>query len=244
MDETIIFKQTGPVLSLMLNRPDCGNLITMEMIGAVTERLRNLSKETRLVVFRGAGTDFCKGRDYKKAPEDAGTDRSISASAVRERMTTPILAMYAAIKELSVPTISVVQGAAAGFGCAFPCSCDIVLAGERARFSLPEMRERGLPPTLAMTALADRVNYRSLSYLVYSSAEIDSKTALSAGLVSVVCRDDELDKQAQETIDAISSRPRESIKAVNRYLKLAPYMEPRGRAELGANLFAIASASR
>jgi enoyl-CoA hydratase len=152
--------------------------------------------------------------------------------------------MYGLIKETPVPTLSIVQGAATGFGCAMACACDMVLAGRGARFSLPEMRERRLPPTLAMTALFDRVGYRALSYLVFSTEELDGDAALKAGFASVVFEDDVLGKRADEIIKTASSLPAGSMKAVKAYLKVAASMDSRGRAELGSSLFAIASASR
>lgn len=240
----VIVEQADRVLSLTLNRPECGNLITMPMIKTITQTLRDVSRDTNVVVFRAAGADFCKGRDYARAPEDAAKGEIITAATIRETMTSPVLAMYTAIKELSVPCIAVVQGAALGFGCAFPCACDIVLAGAGAKFGLPELHERGLPPTLAMTALLDRVSLRMLTYLAYSSTPIDARTAQAAGLISAVYDDAHLSASAGDVIAGIASRPAEGIRAICRYLRLAPYMEPRGRAEFGANLFAVAAASR
>ena len=106
------------------------------------------------------------------------------------------------------------------------------------------MRERRLPPTLAMTALFDRVGYRALSYLVFSTEELDGDAALKAGLASVVFEDSVLGQRANEIIKTASSLPAGSMKAVKAYLKVASSMDSRGRAELGSNLFAVASSSR
>jgi enoyl-CoA hydratase/carnithine racemase len=236
--DSIIVKQESGILSLTLNRPECGNLITMEMIATLRQSLLDLSSDTRVVVLRANGPDFCKGRDYQQAPEDARDNKVVTAAHVRDNMTAPILGMYTAI---NVPTISVVQGAAAGFGCALACSCDIVLAGPKARFALPEMRERGLPPTLAMTALIDRVSFRALTYLVYSTVEIDAQNALMSGFASAVLPD--IESQSQDVIDRVASIPPETVRSVNRYLKMAPAMEPSARAELGSNLYAVTSSS-
>lgn len=237
--------QTASAVEIILNRPECGNLMTMEMIGQIAATLRNLPEQTRLVILRGAGSDFCKGRDYAHAPEESQRRAAQpTAEQIRDRMTTPILEMYGLIKELSVPTLSVAQGVAAGFGCALCCACDIVIAGRSARFGLPELRERGLPPTLAMTALLDRVDYRTLSYLVYSTDFLSAESALSGGLISAVFEDETVEARSKEIINTIASIPIGSLKAVKAYLKVAPSMPPKGRAELGANLFAVAAASR
>lgn len=244
MSGHVKINQTENVLEIVLSRPECGNLITMPMISQIGDALRNLSQQTGVVVLRGEGLDFCKGRDYAQAPEDAGHRRSPDAVEIRDKMTASILAMYGLIREAAVPTVSIVQGTATGFGCAMACACDVVLAGRSARFSLPEMRERRLPPTLAMTALYDRISYRTLTYLVFSTEELDGDAALKAGLASMVFDDDDLVRRSQEIVKTTASLPANSVKAVKAYLKVAGSMDIRGRAELGSSLYAVVSSSR
>lgn len=243
MTTDLLMRQDEATLWVTLNRPDCGNAFTMEMVEALTEALHRVPQDTKLVVLSGEGQDFCKGRDYREAPESSRGGRTPTALQIRDEMTTPILALYTAIKDLPVPTVSVVHGEAHGFGCALACACDIVLAAEGSRFRLPEM-QRGLPPTLAMTALLDRMTLRGLSYLVYSTAEINALAALAAGLVSAVYPEGALDREAKALGEGICSQPLAAVRAVKDYLRLAPHMEPRGRAHFGAGLFAAVLSSR
>jgi enoyl-CoA hydratase/carnithine racemase len=236
-------KEADAVLEIVLNRPECGNLITMSMISEIGNALRNLSAKTTAVVLRGEGKDFCKGRDYAQAPEDAKRHHTPDAVQIRDNMTMPILAMYSLIRDLPVPTISVVQGTATGFGCAMACACDVVLAGRGARFSLPEMRERRLPPTLAMTALYDRIGYRTLAYLVFSTEELDGDAAVKSGLASAAFEDTDLDRRSRQIISTVASLPPATVKSVKAYLKAAPSMDTRGRAELGSSLYAVVASS-
>lgn len=143
---------------------------------------------------------------------------------------------------IPVPTIAVVQGAAHGFGSALTGCCDIALAGEGARFRLPEMT-KGLPPTLALAAL-DKVTAKGVGYLVYSTAEVDARAALAMGLVSLVVPDGQLQAQAGKLIETISGQPLDAVKAVKEFLKFAPLMEPRGRADFAASVIAGVLSSR
>ena len=70
-----------------------------------------------------------------------------------------------------VPIIAVVHGRALGFGCAIAAACDITLAGDKAKFQVPEMAHNILP-TMVMSSFVDRVPRKAMSYLVYSTAEI------------------------------------------------------------------------
>lgn len=243
MEPHVLATYTDDVLEIILNRPNESNRMTMGMIEEITGHL-DTRTGTQLVVLKARGEEFCLGRDYQKAPEDSDSDRPMNAARVRTEMTDPILAMYMAIKSLDVPSVSVVQGDAVGFGCALACSCDIVLAAEGARFCLPELSERGLPPTLALTALLDRASVRNLTYMAYSTELLDARQAQSAGLVSAVCSDGDLAARSRDLVSTITAQPADSVKAVKRYLKLAPGMDLNGRAELGANLFALVAASR
>jgi enoyl-CoA hydratase len=242
MTDHVLSREDEAVYGIALNRPECGNLVTTEMVVALSNALTRVPRDTKLVVITGKGADFCKGRDYQAAPEDAKGGRAASALELRERMTGPIIGFYTLLKEFPVPTLAVVQGAAYGFGSALAGGCDIVLAGESARFRLPEMT-KGLPPTLAMAAL-DKVTAKGLAYLVYSTAEIDARSALAIGLASTVAPDGELVARANRLIGAISSQPLDAVKAVKEYLKFAPQMDPRGRGDFAASVIAGVLSSR
>lgn len=244
MTDVIRYEVKGPTVVISLSRPDCGNRITAGMIVTLAGMVRNVPNDAKLMMIRAEGDDFCLGRDYGNAPEDAKASRKPTALQISENMTAPIVDFYAAIKNVPVPTLSVVQGSATGFGCAMACACDIVLAADNAKFSLPEMHERGLPPSLAMTALIDRVSYRTLAYLVYGTQEIDAQTAFNAGLVSRVEPAKQLHANADAFAEHICSQPLDSIRAVKNYLRLAPPMAPDGRAALGSGLYAVVAGSR
>lgn len=244
MSNHVEVNKSSGILSIVLNRAEIGNLVSAQMIGMMTEAVKSVTDEVRLVMIRGKGADFCKGRDYGAAPEDARDGRKPSALQIQEKMTGPIIDLYLSLHGIPVPTVAVVQGVAAGFGCALSCACDIVVASDDATFSLPEMHERGLPPSLAMTALFERVNLRMLTYMVFGTQPIGAKEALAAGLVSCVGPKNSLTERADTLAGHICSLPADSVRAVKNYLKHASQMEPRGRAALGAGLYAVVAGSR
>ena len=234
----------GDACRIELNRPDCGNLMTMDMVKSLTRALQTIAPNVKFVVISGHGKDFCKGRDYQAAPESAAAGRAApTALKIREEMTAPMTTLYTTLRELPVPPLSIVQGAAYGFGCALAGACDMTLAAESATFRLPEM-ERGLPPTLAMSALWDRISPRAIGYMVYSTAELNARDALTIGLASTVVPDTELGARANVLIDTVCREPIDALKAVKEYLKQAPSMPAAARGILGATLFAAVLSSR
>lgn len=227
-----------------LNRPDCGNLVTADMVVELTGALRSVAGDVKLIVIAGKGADFCKGRDYQSAPESAGASKAApSALEIRERMTGPMMTLYTTLRDAPVATLSVVQGAAYGFGCALAGACDMTIAADSARFRLPEMG-RGLPPTLAMSALWDRVSPRAIGYMVYSTAELTAQDASRIDLVHAVVPDAELAARVAALVETICRQPLDAIRSVKEYLKLAPSMPATARGGLGASLFAGVLSSR
>jgi enoyl-CoA hydratase/carnithine racemase len=240
----ITVSTAGGACRIGLNRPECGNLVTAGMVEALTNALQSIGGDVKLVVVAGGGADFCKGRDYQSAPESAASGRTApSALEIRERMTGPMMTLYTALRELSVPSLSIVQGAAYGFGCALAGACDMTVAAERARFRLPEMG-RGLPPTLAMSALWDRIAPRTIGYLVYSTAELTALEALAIGLANTVVPDADIEQRAAALVDNVCKQPLDAVRAVKEYLKQAPAMPAAGRGGFGASLFAGVLSSR
>jgi len=232
----------GAAWRIEINRPECGNLVTPDMVAALAEGFANLPADAKVIVLRGKGADFCKGRDPAAAPEAGSGGKLPSALQIRDRVGNPVVGLYTLIKEAPVPVVAVVQGAAHGFGAALTGCCDIALAAESARFRLPEMT-KGLPPTLALAAL-DRVAAKGVGYLVYSTAEVDARTAQAMGLVSLAVPDGQLQAEAGKLVATISGQPLDAVRAVKEFLRFAPQMEPRGRADFAANLIAAVLSSR
>jgi enoyl-CoA hydratase len=138
--------------------------------------------------------------------------------------------------------IGVVQGGAIGFGCALAALCDITIASDIARFQLPEMAHN-IMPTLAMSALVDRVPRKALLYLVYSTAEIDAHTALIFGLVSQVVPAGKLSTTVNDLIATLKKSPLPAVMAVKEYANSALTMDIRAANDFARNLHATVNSS-
>jgi enoyl-CoA hydratase len=230
--------QDGMVATVVIDRPDEGNLLTIAMVRELTEAIRRAAaSEVKAIVLRASGRDFCRGRDPR---DGAGlTD----ALALRTSTLEPILAAYAAVEAAPQPVIALVQGAAHGFGAAITSACDIAIASDAARFKLPEM-EHDLPPTLAMSALVPKVPRKALGWMVLALEELDARTAQQMGLVSTVVPTAALDTALAKVLATITSRATPSLVAVKDFLRIAYHMEPRGLADYSASALATVLSSR
>ncbi|MGE4241249.1 enoyl-CoA hydratase/isomerase family protein [Ramlibacter sp.] len=226
----------GGAARILLNRADAGNAVDMAMLQDLTRVLREAAANTdvRLVVLDAAGEDFCLGRDNKGEVREG-----LSTWDNRERFMQPILDLYGALRGCPQPVVSVVRGRARGFGCALAGTCDVTLASEGARFSLPEI-EHGVPPALAMAALHTRVSRKTLEYMVYSAQELSAAEAMQAGIVSRVHVESELRQRADALIDAMLTRPRAVLATVKKFGASVQPMPTSLVDDLAGSLLAIA----
>jgi enoyl-CoA hydratase len=223
------------VATLTIDRPAEGNTLTIEMLRELASAIRAAgATDAKVIVVRSNGPDFCRGR-APGAP-------SPTAMTMRANVCEPILDVYDAIAGARQPVVAVVQGRAHGFGAAMAGACDLTIAAGDARFRLPEM-EKDLPPTLAISALMARVPRKALTFMVYAMEEIDAHAALQLGFVSVVVPFADLDGALDRLLAAMTARSPEALFAVKDYFRVAPYMEPRGAADYGANLLAAVLSS-
>jgi enoyl-CoA hydratase len=238
MSNEILVQQEGPILRVTLNRPDEGNGVSNDMAAELAGILERAADTSQFVVLRGAGPDFCIGRWHAggRAPE-----MPPEALALRRRNEV-IFNCYGAFRRSPIPIVGVVQGQALGFGCALAALCDITIASESAKFQLPEMGHN-IMPTMAMSALVDRVPRKALMYLVYSTAVIGAERALSFGLVSEVVPAGQLDDAVQILCAALLKAPRPATLAAKEYARVALSMDLQGAVDFARNLHATVNSS-
>lgn len=231
MTDYILKQKDADVTTVTLNRPDIGNRQDDATLAELTAILDNAAKDSRLILFKGAGEDFCLGREAMGKPGPV-----LEAYKMRERADT-IFDLYDAFRRSRVPIVGVIQGRAAGLGCALAALCDITLASDKARFQLPEMAHN-IMPTIAMSALVDRVPRKAATYLIYSTQEIDADKALMFGIVSDVVPAAELESAVGKLVERLKQTPLPALMAVKEYGRSAFNLNTQAANDFARNLHA------
>src|SRR6266508_570323 len=238
MADQILTARKGPVLEITLNRPEIGNAASDAMAVELTRLLLGAGESSEIVVLRGAGEDFCVGRETMgKRPPGAQPE----ALELRRRNDV-VFNCYGAFRRCEIPVIGVVKGRAFGFGCAIAAVCDITLAADTAKFQVPEMAHN-IMPTMVMSALVDRVPRKAMTYLVWSTAIVSPQRAREAGIVSEVFPAAELDAAVDALCKQIMAAPRPARLGCKDYARAALDMDVAGAIEFARSIHAVINSS-
>jgi enoyl-CoA hydratase/carnithine racemase len=239
LKDVVALHQDGALLEVRLTDSAGGNLVSNASGDRIAAALANPDPEVKLVRIAADGRDFCLGR-VSPMPKPGAV---VTGHDLKVRVAEPALRVYDALRNCPVPVLSVVRGAAAGYGCGLVAASDLAIAGAGATFYVPEL-ERDIPPTLAMTAMGGRVPYHAVAQMVFSREAISAPQALVWGLVGKVVADADLDAEAETLTRTILGCSVEAVRAVKEYLRFAPGLPGPAASSLAANLAGAALSAR
>lgn len=200
--ETIEVSRADGIVTVTLNRPAKKNAANSQMWDELLVAFREIAgaNQDRVVVLTGAGGDFCSGADLSGGgPADVpggqlGYMRKVGAVA-------------AALHRLTMPTIAKVRGVAVGAGCNMAFGCDLVVAGDNARFSEIFAR-RGLAIDFGGSwILPRRIGLHRAKELAFFADIIDAAEAERIGLVNRVVADGDLDQFVADWASRLAAGP-------------------------------------
>jgi len=119
-------------------------------------------------------------------------------------------AVFRLLSQISRPVLAVVDGPALGGGCELVAACDIVIAGERARFGQPEIKLGVFPPVAAIL-LPRIIGEKRARELIMLGEMIDAAEALRLGLVNYVVPSTELEAKLQGVLTKLKDLSASSL---------------------------------
>lgn len=143
----------------------------------------------RVLVLASEADEFCRGMDLQSValpPVGDASTRDSSTGEIAEREPAAAIACYARVLGLlrgsRFASVCLVEAAASGGGVGLAAACDLVIAGPRASFRLPELF-LGLIPAVVLPVLGERVGLARARTLALTGDAIDADVALHIGLV-------------------------------------------------------------
>jgi len=175
------------VVVLTMSRPEKLNAMDEQFFAELTAVMRRtgVDDDVRAVVLTGEGRAFSAGGDV-------GTFEAMDGDVCQVRPhLRRVYDAFHAVELCAVPVIAAVNGIAFGGGTELALACDVVLAGESARFAFKEPT-MGLMPGYGIVRGPDVMGRHWTRYLALSGREISAVRAERAGLVQEVHPDDGL----------------------------------------------------
>ncbi len=192
----------GQVAILTLNHPEVMNAVSAEMLGGLMNALDHaLDPKTgaRCILLTGAGRGFCSGANLQP-----GSRASRDAGDILETAYHPFLRR---LRELPMPLVTAVNGAAAGVGMSIALMGDLALCARSAYF-LQAFRRIGLVPDGGSTWILPRLIGRARALELSMLGErLPAEKALEWGLIARVIDDSELMPKALELARELAAGP-------------------------------------
>jgi len=195
MAELALLTISGPLASLVMNRPDSRNALSIDLIAALHEQIDRLAAaaEVRVLVLSGAGKSFCAGMDLKQVLNEPGAPL---------RLLTQLAEFTIKLRALPMVTVAAVNGAAVGGGCGLATVCDFAVTHADSKMGFPEV-DLGVCPAVVAPWLMRSIGAGRARRVLLAGGTMSGREAHAIGMVSNLV---ETREQLDEAVDALAQR--------------------------------------
>ncbi|MGZ5988512.1 MAG: enoyl-CoA hydratase/isomerase family protein [Rhizomicrobium sp.] len=208
-ENTVLYEVRGAVATVTINRPHRRNAMLSSMLPVMIEILRKAADDSkvRVLILRGAASDFCPGADLDVT---ASGDTSTRQPLTPEDFLIPVL-----LHEMPAVTIAAIQGACAGAGLGWALGCDLRFASPSARFNTAFLDVGVAGDMGGPWSLPRVVGPAKARELYFMPGKFDAEEALRIGLVSRLFSDSAL----HDEVRAIANRMADAAPIALRTMK-------------------------
>ncbi|MEW6660203.1 MAG: enoyl-CoA hydratase [Thermodesulfobacteriota bacterium] len=212
---SLIFEVKDGVGLIRLNRPDDGNVITLEM---AKELLDVASRgdddpEVRAVVLTGSGKMFCAGGDLKSFAAQGE-----KVSSYLHQVTQVFHATISRFNWMDAPVVGAINGTAAGGGFSLALATDLAIAGESAKFTMAYTKIGLTPDGGSSYFLARLMGLRRAKEMALLNPVLSARQALEWGLINRVVPDEQVVPAALEIAQQLANGPTLALGKAKRLL--------------------------
>ncbi len=181
-----------------LNRPKVLNALSTDLMTELVECMTTLDNnpDVRVIILTGNERAFAAGADIAQMATASPIDQ-INDNRFRT---------WEMLRLITKPIIAAVNGFALGGGCELAMSCDLIIAGDDAKFSQPEIKIGTIPGAGGTQRLTRAIGKSKAMLMVLTGDMIDADTAYDWGLVAKVVPGPTLLQETFEIAKTISDR--------------------------------------
>jgi enoyl-CoA hydratase/carnithine racemase len=209
-DEILVEVDADYICTITLDRPQKRNALTVAMLDALHDVLACVAADEtiRVLVVEGNGPAFCSGLDLREMQ---------AQRAEGEAQMRPIERVLEVLEACPQPTIAAMQGDAVAGGCELGLHCDLRVAADDARFTMP-VTTFGLAPPVDFTwKLIDAVGLAKAKEMLFTGEPIGAHEALTQGMVNRVVAAATLDVEVRSLALRIARNGPLAVRAVKAF---------------------------
>ncbi|XP_057669615.1 probable enoyl-CoA hydratase, mitochondrial [Diorhabda carinulata] len=182
---------------VQLNRPKALNALCTDLMNEVGTALKSFDndKSVGAIILTGNEKAFAAGADIKEMVNNTFT----------QCITEDFLGNWTSISRVRKPVIAAVNGYALGGGCELAMMCDIIYAGDKAKFGQPEILIGIIPGAGGTQRLIRSVGKSKAMEIVLTGDQITAQEAHQIGLVSKVVPADQLLSETVKLAEKIAN---------------------------------------
>ncbi|MFV0512294.1 MAG: 2-(1,2-epoxy-1,2-dihydrophenyl)acetyl-CoA isomerase PaaG [Jhaorihella sp.] len=204
MTDTILAQNHGNWVEITLNRPDRLNSFNDEMHLALRDAIEKARDGgARAILLTGAGRGFCAGQDLG----DRDPSKMDSPPDLGQTVRTFYAPLVRLIRSLNFPVICAVNGVAAGAGANLALACDVVLAGESAKFIQSFSKVGLIPDTGGSWHLPRLLGEARAKGLTFTAEPLSAARAQEWGLIWKALPDADLMNEARALAERLGDGP-------------------------------------
>jgi enoyl-CoA hydratase len=211
MSSTVETERRGPVARIWLNRPERHNAQNEELIYALDDAFDVAANDpdVLVIVVAGRGKSFSSGHDLARtiggtAEADIAELRKTTEGRLQHERNS-YYDKCLKIRNCPKPTIAQVHGHCIAAGLMLAAMCDLIIAGESARFSNPVVRMGAVAAEVFVEPW--ELGVRKAKELLFLGEVLTADEAKQLGLVNRVYPDSELEREVDTIADRIASVP-------------------------------------
>ena len=210
MTDLIVRQVADGVMTIRMNRPEKKNALTVAMYEGLSAAIREAEADdaVRVMLIRGADGVFCAGNDIQDFLQWPPFDES-----------SPVVQFLMNLIGARKPVVAAVQGPAVGIGTTMLLHCDLVYAGEGARFQLPFVNLALVPEAGSSLILPHIFGHQRAAELLMLGEPFDAEKAQAAGFITAIHPDADVEPVAAGAAAALAAKPPHALRLTKALLK-------------------------
>ena len=209
--KTVTSQCDGRVATLIIDRPERRNALNQQVKSELIVALEAAIQDDAVsaIILTGANGVFAAGSDIAEMATLTAADQEAADGGK----------VFSVLRNFPKPVIAAVEGYALGGGCELALSCDLIIAGENAKFAQPEIRVGIMPGGGGSQHLLRAIGRYQAAWMVLTGEAVDAKTAFVMGIVSELAGEGGALEAARKRAVQIAKLPPLAVRAAKSALR-------------------------